>query len=109
MPYLQTQEFRNFGIARPNLDLLRGLAAGDDDLIELLEKGVVIVVLLLPFLLPAELLGTGKLLEGEDLLHHSQNALECNSFVCIAMRVNASRSECIHTVMHMNASRAPNA
>ena len=40
------------------LDLLRGLAAGDD---------------------------------------HRDRA-------CIAMRVNASRSECIHTVMHMNAS-----
>lgn len=50
------------------LDLLRGLAAGDDALVELLEKGVV-VVLLLFLLLPAELLGTGKLLEGEDLLH----------------------------------------
>ena len=34
----------------------------------------------------------------------ARGSMPSNSFVCIAMRVNASRSECIHTVMHMNAS-----
>ena len=52
------------------LDLLRGLAAGDDDLIELLEKGVVIVLLLpLLLLLVRQLCGTRELLEREHLVH----------------------------------------
>ena len=55
------------------LDLLRGLAAGDDALVELLENGVVVVLLL-------------------------------NAFACIQMRLNVSRLECIHTIMHMNTS-----
>ena len=36
-------------------------------------------------------------------------SLECNAFACIQMRSYASSSECIHTIMHLNVSRAPNA
>jgi hypothetical protein len=42
-------------------------------------------------------------------MHHSKNASECNALTCMRMRWYASHTECIHTVMHMNVSRAPNA
>ena len=78
--------------------LLLGAAHLRGNVADVLGLDVAVLVALLRVHL---LLQVGHLL---DLLRGLAAGDDHRDRACIAMRVNASRSECIHTVMHMNAS-----